>query len=85
MEIESTIRDGIEKKQLLWYGHMRRMGEVRIPLKVWHWKPARNRKRGRPRVKWKEEVDRDMQRRHIDEESWQNKKQWRFDCDKRPE
>ena len=68
----------------MWYGHLRRMNEERIPLKVWKWRPKRNRKRGRPRKTWKENIEEAMQKRDITENAWQNKKQWRLDCDKRP-
>ena len=85
MDIDTTITDNIEKKQLQWYGHMRRMNNARIPLKIWNWRPQRNRKRGRPRRRWKEGIDRAMQRRRIDEDAWTNKNQWRVDCEKRPQ
>ena len=60
------------------------MNEERIPLKVWKWRPKRNRKRGRPRKTWKENIEEAMQKRDITENAWQNKKQWRLDRNKRP-
>ncbi|KAJ8980538.1 hypothetical protein NQ317_008336 [Molorchus minor] len=32
-------------KQLLWYGHMRRMEQDRIPQMIWKWRPANRRKK----------------------------------------
>jgi hypothetical protein len=84
MGIEDSLIDNIEKKQLHWYGHMRRMNNARIPLKVWNWSPQRNRRRGRPRRRWKEDIARAMERRNIEEDAWQDRQKWRFDCDKRP-
>ena len=46
----------------MWYGHLKRMNEERIPLKVWKWRPKRNRKRGRPRKTWKENIEEAMQK-----------------------
>ncbi|KAG8309574.1 hypothetical protein J6590_082210 [Homalodisca vitripennis] len=64
---------------------MRRMNEDRIPWKVWNWRPTRNRKRRRPRLRWKDGIEKAMQRRNIEEDAWLCKRQWRIDCDKRPE
>lgn len=52
MHIKNTILDEIERKKLLWYGHMQRMEESRIPKKAFEWQPVERRKRGRPRSEW---------------------------------
>ena len=39
MGIEETIAQTIERRQLIWYGHVRRMIDVRLPKVVWKWKP----------------------------------------------
>lgn len=41
-----TIIGAIREQQLKWYGHMRRMNDGRIPLKVWKWIPVERTKRG---------------------------------------
>ena len=43
MEVDVPLNEKIEKKQLMWYGHLKRMNEERIPLKVWIWRPKMNR------------------------------------------
>lgn len=77
MKIEETIIDGIEKRRLMWYGHVRRMGTDRWPLRVWEWVPKERRKKGRPRNTWKKGVTEAMVNRQIEEETWQDREEWR--------
>jgi hypothetical protein len=42
------IIDIIEKKNIQWYGHVKRVPEGRIPKLILEWVPAERRKRGRP-------------------------------------
>ncbi|KAG8267123.1 hypothetical protein J6590_058481 [Homalodisca vitripennis] len=42
------------------------------------WRPTRNRKRGRPRLMWKDGIEKAMQRRSIEEDAWLCKRQWRL-------
>ena len=82
MKIEETIIDGIEKRRLMWYGHVRRMGKDRWPLRVWEWVPKERRKKGRPRNTWKKGVTEAMINRQIEEETWQDREEWRRGCRK---
>lgn len=50
MENATDIIDTIERERLNWYGHLRRMSEKRWPLKIWHWKPVRRRKKLDPNI-----------------------------------
>lgn len=84
LKVEKTLSEKIEEKQLYWYGHMRRMEERRLPKKCFEWIPHRRRKRGRPRTRWKDGIQVAMDRRELEENSWENKKKWRQGCDKRP-
>lgn len=49
MGVDGTLYEDIEAKQLIWYGHLQRMDEQRLPKKVFEWIPAQRRKRGRPK------------------------------------
>lgn len=40
MHVEVLIIDMAERKQLLWYGHMRCMEANALPLKVWEWRAS---------------------------------------------
>jgi hypothetical protein len=40
MDLDKTIIDRVEEKQLVWYGHLQRMSEERWPKKIWEWTPT---------------------------------------------
>ena len=48
------MSDYIRYKQLNWYGHVQRMNEGRLPLKILEWCPSerRRRRKGSPRNFW---------------------------------
>jgi hypothetical protein len=53
--LKPDIIDIIEKKRLLWYGHVKRMPEKRIPTLIIEWIPQERGKRERPKKSgWKE-------------------------------
>lgn len=78
MGIEGTIINDIESKQLVWYGHVRRMDETRLPKKVMEWVPSARRKRGRPRKTWKEGVSKAMSARDLREGQWEDRRSWKL-------
>ena len=51
----------IKGQRISWLGHLERMEEDRIPKKIFTQELERTRRRGRPRKRWKEEVERDLQ------------------------
>jgi hypothetical protein len=44
MDLDKTIIDRVEEKQLVWYGHLQRMSEERWPKKIWEWTPQGRRR-----------------------------------------
>lgn len=61
MKVKRTIIDDIQKKQLLWYGHVKRMSEKRLPKIIFNYKKQSKKTRGRPRkVISKNQYDRDI-------------------------
>lgn len=84
MGVDTTLTDSIEKKQLMWYGHMRRLGQERLPQKIWRWKPENRRKRGRPRRTWNQEIKEAMEKRQLEEEMYLDREAWRQGCGRRP-
>jgi len=63
-------------------GHVMRMDEVRIPKQALHWEVAGFRRRpGRPRMKWRDVVKKDLQRMGLTweevEASAQDRHSWR--------
>ena len=51
----------IKGQRISWLGHLERMEEDRMPEKIFTQELEGTRKRGRPRKRWKEEVERDLQ------------------------
>ena len=58
----SSIRNKIEKTQLRWLGHLERMEEGRVARRCWEWRPVGRRPRGRPKKRWKDEVEEVLER-----------------------
>jgi len=50
----------IKEQRISWLGHLERM-EDRMPKKIFTEELEGTRRRGRPRKRWKEEVERDLQ------------------------
>ena len=51
----------IKGQRISWLGHLERMEEVRMPKKIFTEELEGARRRGRPRKRWKEEVERNLQ------------------------
>jgi len=51
----------IKEQRISWLGHLERMEEDRMPEKIFTQELEGTRSRGRPRKRWKEEVERDLQ------------------------
>ena len=61
MSKEEYIVKWIKGQRISWLGHLERMEEDRMPKKVFTEKLEGARRRGRPRKRWKGEVERDLQ------------------------
>lgn len=83
MGVTHTIVDDIRRRQLVWYGHVRRMPEGRIPKQILDWQPRGRRRRGRPRRSWREGIDREIREREIEEDLWSDRQRWRLEIGKR--
>ena len=57
---ESIVK-WIKRQRISWLGHLERMEEDRMPIKIFTQEMEGTRRRGRPRKRWKEEVERDLQ------------------------
>jgi hypothetical protein len=51
----------IKGQRISWLGHLERMEEDRTPQKIFTQELEGTRRKGRPRKRWKEEVERDLQ------------------------
>ncbi|XP_018369959.1 PREDICTED: uncharacterized protein LOC108765651 [Trachymyrmex cornetzi] len=52
MGIEGTIAEAIEKRKLIWYGHINSMGKGRLLKQCLEWQSPEYRKRGSPKTNW---------------------------------
>jgi hypothetical protein len=48
-------------RRMTWLGHVTQMEGGRIPRRILEWKPIGRRIRGRPRKRWIEDVEKDIQ------------------------
>jgi len=51
----------VKGQKISWLDHLQRMEEDRMPEKIFTQALEGTRRRGRPRKRWKEEVERDLQ------------------------
>ena len=51
----------IKIRRMAWLGHLMRMDGGRMPRRILEWKPMGRRIRGRPRKRWIEDVEEDIQ------------------------
>jgi hypothetical protein len=84
MKIDTNIIEQIEKKQLTWFGHTKRMNEARWPRKILEWIPEERRRRGRPRRSWRDDIDEAMKTRNLQENTCYDRKQWKLGTERRP-
>jgi len=47
--------------RLGWYGHVERMQETRMVKAIYSWIPISNRPTGRPKIRWEDDVKKDIQ------------------------
>ena len=57
---EPNIVRYIKINRLRWLGHVQRMEEERVPLKLLNTNPDGNRRPGRPKTRWKDAVESDL-------------------------
>ena len=60
VEAENIVK-WIKGQRISWLGHLERMEEDRMPKKIFTQELEGTRRRGKPRKRWKEEVERDLQ------------------------
>jgi hypothetical protein len=51
----------MKSRRIAWLGHVMRMDGIRIPRRILEWKPMGKRIRGRPRKRWIECIEEDIQ------------------------
>jgi hypothetical protein len=64
-EIEALIKKEnivrfIKSQRRAWYGHLNRMEDNKNVKAIMKWNPTDRRSRGRPKIRWKDDVDADL-------------------------
>lgn len=69
----------IKAQRLRWIGHIWRSNDDKMIKRITLWQPTLVRRKGRPRMRWIEEVEEDIRRMEITrwKEKTANRKQWR--------
>ena len=80
-----SIHSLLCKRRLRWIGHVRRMDDGRIPKDIMFGQlKVGNRPKGRPRLRYKDAVKRDLKKTDIDIETWESiaddRSTWRAVC-----
>ena len=70
--LEEPIIKETEQNQLIWYGHIQRMGEGRLPKIALKWMPKQKRARERPKKNWMEGIRKAMNERNLNEGQWED-------------
>ena len=77
------VLEYIEKSQLRWYGHVKRLETTRYARKYLEWQPRGRRPRGRPRTRWIQNIGDGIRRRNTtieemeQQERYKDKVWWR--------
>ena len=83
MDAQDMILDDITRKQLIWYGHVERMDQTRLPKTMIHWKPEGRKQRSRPWRTWKDGIYTAMNERDLRMGEWNNRRQWNMKVGRR--
>jgi len=66
-------------QRLGWYGHIERMQETRMLKAIYSWKLNSKRPTGRPKIRWEDDVKKDIQRLKVP--NWktlvQDRRRWK--------
>jgi len=77
MDAQDIIWDDITRKQLIWYGHVKRMDPTRLPNIMIHLNPEGRKKQGRPQRTWKDGIYTAMNERDLRMGEWNSRRQWK--------
>lgn len=78
MGVEGTVIHDIESKQLIWYGHVQRMGDDKLPKQIMRWILTGKRKRGRPKKNWLEGIRKSVSAKKLTDDQWNYRSIWKL-------
>ena len=63
--IRETMVERVKARRLQWFGHVSRMNNERLPYLALHTQLEGRRSRGRQRMRWRDNVQRDIEERGL--------------------
>ena len=82
MKEENTVRF-IKSQRLAWHGHVNRMEDNKNVKAIMKWNPTDRRSRGRPKTRWKDDVEADLRAMKIT--NWRTRIEDKLACKKTAE
>ena len=67
----------VQEGRLRWYGHLKRRTERYMAREVMEMEIPGNRRRGRPRTKWKDKIAEDMREKQLRDGDYNDRNKWR--------
>ncbi|CAH0383080.1 unnamed protein product [Bemisia tabaci] len=78
MEVENDIMFDVMTEQLIWYSHVSRMTEKRLPKKMLDWIPPGRRRRERPVRGWRQGLLNEIRECQLPGGLWEDRVLWRL-------
>ena len=76
--VQRSVTERLARSRLQWAGHVERMADDRLPKRAAELREQDRRRRGRPRLRWEDCVNREV-KKAVEEEDWKKKTR---DCGK---
>ena len=73
----AEVSKKIQERRLQWFGHVMRREDGHVCRRVMNMEVDGRRRRGRPRVRWKDNIANDMRERGLREQEVQDRRRWR--------
>lgn len=73
----SQINKKVQEGRLRWFGHIRRGSDEYVSRKVEEMTIGRKKRRGKPRIRWIENLRKDLRKKRLREEDAKDKGTWR--------
>ena len=74
LRVEIVMKKHLKMKvagsRMRWTGHVQRMGEDRLSKRAWKAEEGGRRRRGRPKLRWKDCIKRDLERAGTNGQEW---------------
>ena len=71
------ISKKLQERRLQWFGHVMRREEDSVCKRTMNLEVPGTRKRGRPKMRWRDTVNRDMREKNVSERMVQDRRRWR--------